>query len=363
MRKGIKLGLINLVIFIGLVLSINLFSAVIRDGISLYKTWFPSINKKSERPSLKDRNLARTIYREKKLLRTQYVPYVAWSRLPFQGKTTNVEDDGDRLTPVTTRAPVGHIRFFGGSTIWGSGVDDSNTIPAQFNKIHPNYQVHNHGEAGFLSRQEVARLVNLVNQNAPMDLVVFYDGCNDVYHMCRADLSINGHREEAKIRRKLTKGSHVFDSLIGSLWESIRLIKTELEDKVPPSRCQADPGYANRVAKTILNNWTIAREIARLGGAEFHAILQPVAPLGSPNAEYLGPLYPNSRSQDYALVYPLIQDIIQRDEIDWIHDFTDAFDREEYIYIDSCHVNALGNKIIAEKVHEIVRHKLVPANS
>ena len=190
---------------------------------------------------------------------------MAWSRLPFQGKTTNINADGDRVTPVPTAAPVGHIRFFGGSTTWGTGVDDDNTIPARFSRFHPNYHVHNHGESGFLSRQELARLINLVNQDAPMDLIVLYDGCNDVYHMCRADLYLNGHREEVKIRKQLAKKSQVFESLVGSLWGGIHSVKTELERKQPPSLCQADPDHALRVAKTILNNWTIAREIAKLG--------------------------------------------------------------------------------------------------
>jgi lysophospholipase L1-like esterase len=331
--------------------------------VSIYKGWFPSINQKANSPSLEDKDLAETIYGEKKLLRTQYVPYLAWSRLPFQGRTTNVNEDGDRVTPLTTKSPVGHIRFFGGSTTWGSGVDDQNTIPAHFNALHPNYQVHNHGEAGFVSRQELARLVNLVNQNAPMDLVVFYDGCNDAYHMCRADLSLNGHREESKIRNKLEPRSHVLESLTGSLRTSIRWIKTKLEDKKPPSQCQADHRHAQNVAQTIVNNWTIAKKVAELGGAEFHAILQPVAPIGSPNIEYLPNRKSIARSKDYWLVYSLIREIIQRDGIDWIHDFTDAFDRKEYIYIDSCHVNALGNKIIAEKVHKIVSPHLIPANS
>ena len=213
-----------------------------------------------------------------------------------------------------------------------------------------------------MSRQELARLVNLVNQNAPMDVVVFYDGCNDVYHMCRADLSINGHREESKIRYKLEPRSHVVDSLTGSLRDSIRWIKTKLEDRNPPSRCQADHPYAQTVAKTIVNNWTIAKEVANLGGADFHAILQPVAPIGSPNIEYLSDKKSDSRSKDYLLVYSLIQEIIQQEGVDWIHDFTDAFDRDEYIYIDSCHVNALGNSIIAKRMDAIIGPYLIPQN-
>ena len=126
---------------------------------------------------------------------------------------------------------------------------------------------------------------------------------------------------------------------------------------------RADHRYAQNVAKTIVNNWTIAKKIAELGGAKFHAVLQPVAPFGSPNIEYLPNRKSPSRSKDYMLVYPLIQEIIQRDGIDWIHDFTDAFDRDEYIYIDSCHVNPLGNKIIAEKLHKIIGSQLIPSNS
>ena len=34
-----------------------------------------------------------------------------------------------------------------------------------------------------------------------------------------------------------------------------------------------------------------------------------------------------------------------------IHDFTDAFDIDEYIYIDSCHVNGRGNQIIAKSTY------------
>ena len=262
--KIFRLCVINISILVMLLLSLNLLTAMVRDSLSIYKGWLPSINKKADSPSLEDKDLARTIYREKKLLRTQYIPYLAWSRLPFQGSTTNVNEDGDRVTPLTTTSPVGHIRFFGGSTTWGSGVDDSNTIPAHFNALHPNYQVHNHGEAGFVSRQELARLINLVNQNAPMDVVIFYDGCNDAYHMCRGDLSINGHREENKIRNKLKSRSQVVDSVIGSLRDNIHWVKTELENKEAPSQCQADHRYAQDVANTIVNNWTIAKVVSSL---------------------------------------------------------------------------------------------------
>jgi lysophospholipase L1-like esterase len=41
-----------------------------------------------------------------------------------------------------------------------------------------------------------------------------------------------------------------------------------------------------------------------------------------------------------------------RENLVWIHDLSDAFDVDEYIYIDGCHVNGRGNQIIAKRISE-----------
>ena len=64
------------------------------------------------------------------------------------------------------------------------------------------------------------------------------------------------------------------------------------------------------------------------------------------------------RARDYLAVYPLVREIMAAEQADWMHDFTDAFDRDDYIYIDSCHVNALGNEIIAKRIDAIVGERL-----
>ena len=346
---SLKLWIINVGVLLVLLWSVNFIASVYLDGKHLYKQVFVPINKKAYRPSLEDRDLAIRFYREKKQLQTRYVPYTAWSRKPFSGEAITINREGDRIHPLTTDHPINHIRFFGGSTMWGSGVDDHNTIPAHFNDLHQDYRAYNHGESGFVSRQELARLVNLVNANSPMDVVVFYDGCNDSLSLCRKDVEIHGHREQAKIAKKLDHHWEIADDLVGSIRTVIqKMKKTGIR---PPSQCHADPTYANLVASTLVNNWKIAKAVAALGGAEFHAILQPVAPIGQPNIEYL-----NARGSrtDFHLVYALVLEIKEREHLDWIHDFTDAFDVDEYIYIASCHVNGRGNQLIAQKISELL---------
>jgi lysophospholipase L1-like esterase len=348
----LKLGMINIFILLILLWSVNFIASVYLDGRYLYKQVFVPISKKASTPSLKDQDLARLIYREKKQLQTRYVPYMAWSRKPFSGKTTTINSEGERTHPFTTDSPNWNIRFFGGSTMWGSGVDDHNTIPAHFNALHQDDRAYNHGQSGFVSRQGLARLVNLVNQKAPMDVIVFYDGCNDSLSLCGPDVSINGHREQEKMANKLEHRWQVADDLIGS----IRVVVQKMAKKKerPTSQCSVNPAYAQMVASTLVNNWKIAKTVAALGGADFHAILQPVAPIGQPNVEYLSKR--QSRT-DFHLVYPLVLEIKEREHLDWIHDFTDAFDVDEYIYIDSCHVNGRGNQIIAQKISQLLNRQ------
>jgi hypothetical protein len=108
----------------------------------------------------------------------------------------------------------------------------------------------------------------------------------------------------------------------------------------------------------LLNNWRIAKRVADEGGAEFHAILQPVALAGSPNTEHLGYLRdaPSQRVDDYRVMYPILQRLVREAGEPWIHDFTDVFDGDELIYIDGCHVNARGNERVAARMDATFGH-------
>ncbi len=349
LASAVRVMVMNVLVFLGAALVINFLAALYLDGRHLWKTVFIPIDEKANVVSLPDRDYAHLIYREKKQLDTQYIPYVAWGRKPFSGKTITINHDGDRTHRETTERPARHIRFFGGSTMWGTGVDDEHTIPAHFNALHPEDRAYNHGQSGFVSRQGLARLINLVNQEMPMDVVIFYDGCNDAHNLCEAVGSINTHREFSTMAAKLELHSDVVDALTGSIRTVIqKVVKKAVE---LPNQCLQDPVYAKRVATTLVNNWKIARSIASMGGAEFHAILQPVAAIGQPNIVYLPA---RTRNNAWELVYPLVQGIKAREQLDWVHDFSDAFDIKEAIYIDGCHVNSLGNEIIARRLSDML---------
>ena len=65
-----------------------------------------------------------------------YVPYVVWHRRPFAGELVNVDSRGERVTHFVSDAP-GALRVWllGGSTIWGMGAPDAETIPSRLARI------------------------------------------------------------------------------------------------------------------------------------------------------------------------------------------------------------------------------------
>ena len=93
MVKGVgscaRIAVINLMVFLGLILTLNLLASLYIDGRYLWKKIFVPIDEKAYVESLPDQDHAYVIYREKKQLETRYVPYIAWSRKPFLGKATD----------------------------------------------------------------------------------------------------------------------------------------------------------------------------------------------------------------------------------------------------------------------------------
>ncbi|MGE3465069.1 MAG: hypothetical protein AB7I04_24460, partial [Pseudomonadales bacterium] len=351
-RNLLKLVLGNALVLLCLIVILNLVAAALRD-VEFRRDVFR--DERADLPSYEDHDRAALILGEFHALETRYVPFLVWSRWPFTGETTTVNEDGDR---VHTRAadPVdGVVRFFGGSAMWGSGVDDDSTIPALFNRRFPRLEVHNHGETAYHGRHEVARLVNLINQRAPMDLVVFYDGYNDVVNLCRPGVAINGSHRAAQIERRVNPDSYFVQALIGSIQEVLygRFFSRVVfrgQDRL--NRCVEDPTHARLVADTLFENWRIARMLARHAGAEFLAVLQPVAFEGAPRVDHLQ--LPDQERQAIALVYARLRERMTAEGSGWAHDFTDVYDGDEYVFIDAVHTSERGPRRVVDRLAPLV---------
>lgn len=115
----------------------------------------------------------------------RYQAFEEFRMMPFDGKTITVGDDGYRYVPHRHREAKAIVEVFGGSTIAGSGVADQATIPAflqdRFNeRPGSRINVDNHGVGGWVNAQETVALTEELKHGHVPDVVIFYDGVNDM---------------------------------------------------------------------------------------------------------------------------------------------------------------------------------------
>lgn len=365
--RALRLVAGNLLVFLLLILIANAITAAFFDLADWWQDRRGRTDERVDLPNYVDKDHSRKIFSEMARLETGYAPFVEWKRKSFRGQVVNIDETGERLHTPPGEGSRGVVRFFGGSTTWGTGVDDDHTIPALWNALHPDWTVHNHGESAYYSRQELERLISLVHLGEPVDLVVFYDGYNDVRDLCRRDVDLTGHGQQAELAALVEPGPLVLPIFTNGLRQLVqKLQKATGRLTIEMSRCMEDAAYGDRVARMTFANWRTAREVARLAGADFVAILQPVAAIGSPNLSHLADDsfslddYATAQANknklgrgiDHKIVYPRLQQLISEARADWIYDMTDAYDGDEFIYTGPCHVTENGNAIMAKRISE-----------
>jgi lysophospholipase L1-like esterase len=292
------------------------------------------------------------------------MPYVGWRSKPLTSPTVNIEADGTRTHSVglDNAANAKTIGFFGGSAMWGTGSDDDNTIPAVFDRQTSDYIVQNYAELAWVSRQNLAQLINLTNQQQAPDVVVFYDGYNDVRILCNRAFtkSLNGTAREGRLRSiiELRKtGGHVYRNLVLPFIELVT--PQHSGDPSEQYSCDRDPKMAERVAEVMVQNWSIAAQIAESRGGTFVGFLQPSVFTGSPRVDHL-PDNVNSNWRDrdvlqreYDAVYPIIREKLGRAGVRW-KDLSNVFDGDQYYYVDTSHVGPSGNHLLVKHMMEFV---------
>ena len=134
-----------------------------------------------------DRDWARAYYREFRAAnRAHWQPYVYWRRAAYDGRFIHVDSDGKRRTVQAGSLPedAPKVFVFGGSTIWGTGAADDQTIPSWLARgLHESghpARVVNLGETGYVSTQGILRLLLELRAGNVPDVAVFYDGANEL---------------------------------------------------------------------------------------------------------------------------------------------------------------------------------------
>lgn len=118
---------------------------------------------------------------------TVYTSFTGGTLRDHRGRYVNVHDRMRRTyeSPLAATGDPIDIWFFGGSTMFGFDAQrDEHTIPSEVVRLAEGagipVRARNYGAPGYVSYQEAVLLSLLVTGGDRPDLVVFYDGINDV---------------------------------------------------------------------------------------------------------------------------------------------------------------------------------------
>jgi len=355
---ALRLVVGNLAVFVGLVLGLLFLLSLFGDCRNMMRAAFPKRDKRADLPLFSDHEYAQRVFREQKDSIKNYIPFLEWRHTSKHGGTLNIDDEGCRLHTIGLDNAPGAttLGFFGGSTVWGTGVDDNGTLPAQFDAITSEFVVTNRGERGYTSFQNLIDLMMLINRGSPPRVVVFFEGFNDVWVHCNKAVTtrLNGHMEEARIQSALDRTGDENYLLNNIAMPIVSFLSGAGQDggKTIVPACSNDPERAAQVAGMIVRNLEMAHSLVESYGGEFYGFLQPNAYVGQPRLEHLnlGGSYHPIQRQQFEAVYPLVRKEMETRGREWFFDLSDALDTGAPLYIDHVHVVPEGNRIMAERV-------------
>ena len=207
---------------------------------------------------------------------------------PFHGQTITIGDDGLRTTwqppspaPASSGSKPVQILMLGGSSLWGFGARDDQTIPSLLARDlferKWDVRIRNLAEIGYVNTQEVVALLRELQSGYRPDLVIFYDGVNDTtsaFLEREAGLTTNeiNRRREFNL---LQSPSRLAGTLLGKLIEDsgsyrfARSVRSRLSGNPGERRPALDDATRDGLARDVVRRFRANVDLVERLGREF----------------------------------------------------------------------------------------------
>ena len=264
----------------------------------------------------------------------------------FDGSFIKIKD-GRRVTVGSDGLRKQRILIFGGSTVFCAEVPDLLTSSSQLQQLilenDLNFDVLNYGIPGLRIENQFNILKN-VQDLGPGDVVVFYDGVNDLIRVFEEGL--NRHKNNSPWRQ-LNSFAFAVEKR-SSLFKHVSI--SGHVDNIGVTDEYLDSGTSQYIADNWLKYEELSRELVRKTGAEFVHILQPnwltYKKIGESKSE-------DKRFSDMRLIQELFKSIASQNS--GIIDFSESLNPlEDTPFFDWVHLDEIGNKKIAEEMFSVL---------
>ena len=213
----------------------------------------------------------------------EYQPFVQIKEREYRGRFVNVGSEGFRHVkgqgPWPPSGDHFNIFVFGGSTAFGYGIADDETIASFLQedlqgRTRRPARVYNFGCAFYYSSQERVRFQQLVLAGFVPDLAVFVDALNE-FHFRREWPSLSTPLHDYVERRADERRSGLPTWL--TLFSPTRLAAEMHGLRRPPEPRSADPALADQLIDRYLHNKKMIEAVAGAYGVRPVFVWQPIS--------------------------------------------------------------------------------------
>jgi lysophospholipase L1-like esterase len=303
----------------------------------------------------------------------RYEPYVVWRVAPFAGEYLNISSEGERAaSSAECQRGSYEILVFGGSAVWGWGVPDESTIPwllrEELARRHDRpICVRNLGQNAYVSTQEVIGLIRHLQQGPVPDLVIFYDGWNDLNQFVRsARRGVHAQVDRIASRFEGPDRSPLRELLSTTRTAELitRVARRRPEPRFPTLGVQQEglPGAVRAIVSTYLTNYAIVEALAASFDFEFVFLWQPAPHQGDyePTDEERAILQRDDPTLTAvaSAVYEEVETLSLRYEHLYYMPGKILNGIPAGVWVDRIHLTPAGNRLAADHIAEVLEPML-----
>jgi lysophospholipase L1-like esterase len=277
------------------------------------------------------------------------------------------------------------LRIFvlGGSTVF-NGIPLSNSIPGQLEQLfhhdgYDNVNVYNFGVVSYVSGQELSLLLHTVSDYQP-DTIIIYGGGNDIfqpyYFDPRPGYPYNFMLYEAGLSR--IKQSSSVGQLFSSILYKSTLLKTIFKHSltsgvVPIDLIRKNYNYKTEeweisIVTEYINNLDKMCKLAKSFDFKLVVFLQPMiyfksTHIGNEKEMLDEEAFQNYIKRQYERTRMLLKDLnikyANEDKCSFVDLSYALQDYDKETFWDYIHIDNEGNKVIATKIYDYMKHKKI----
>lgn len=331
-------------------------------------------------PELSREDLVAFLEESGRALRWEYEPFTEFRHLPMTGRFVNVSSGGYRL--VKDQAPwpppkgAVNVFVFGGSTTYGVGLPDTQTLPSHLQeRLRAGgraVNVYNLARAMYFSTQERILFEQLLAAGVVPAAALFVDGLNDTINLAGGSPPYLWHAARSEALRALVEeenrsspGARLL-GLARSL-PLVRSVRRALERRPATLETAIQAGIEERRAgaPAVVERWLRNKALIQAAAARFGVttlyVWQPIPGYHDDASARLFPERQGEVLSPSAAAYTMLERRLREapdPAVLWLADLGQG--RKENLYVDDVHYTSRFCDEIAGEIARALASRGVP---